>query len=159
MTAQADFTEQEWTTVLEGPTSAGLHVIIADRGGSVRETFQMAKAYGEVRKRAGESELLDSIVAAKPAVDKQRPKSPEEQKLHNLENIREAVALVEQKASAEELEQYRAFVVGLAERVAEARKEGFMGISGERVSGDERTAVEEIAEALGTQAPPPPAPS
>ncbi len=159
MTAHGDFSEQEWTLVLEGPTSAGLHVIIADRGGSVRETYGMAKAYGEARRRAGESELLDAIVAAKPAVDRTRPKSTEALKLHLLRNISDAAALVEQKATAAELEQYRSFVIGLAERVAEARREGFMGIRGERVSDDERAALEQIAEALGTEAPPPPAPA
>ena len=43
-------------------------------------------------------------------------------------------------------------------KVAEARKEGFMGLSGDRVSGEEQTAINEIAEALGTD-PPPPAPA
>ena len=42
-------------------------------------------------------------------------------------------------------------------KVAEARKEGFMGLSGDRVSGEEQTAIGEIAEALGTEPPPAPA--
>jgi hypothetical protein len=66
MTAKADFTEDEWKTILEAPPSAGLVVILSDRGGSVRETFSMAKAYTEARQQHGESELLDEIVAAKP---------------------------------------------------------------------------------------------
>ena len=62
MTAKADFTEEEWKTILEAPPSAGLIVILSDRGGSIRETFSMASAYTEARKQHGESELLDEIV-------------------------------------------------------------------------------------------------
>ena len=50
MTAEGDFTEQEWKLVLQGPPSAGMIVITAQRGGSLRESFSMAKAYGEARK-------------------------------------------------------------------------------------------------------------
>ena len=53
MTAKADFTEEEWQQVLEAPPSAGLVVIASDRGGSIRETFSMAKAYAEAHKKPG----------------------------------------------------------------------------------------------------------
>jgi hypothetical protein len=148
VTAKADFTEEEWKTVLEAPPSAGLLVILSDRGGSVRETFSMASAYTEARKQHGESELLDEIVSAKPETDRTRAGSPDELKQHNLDNIRQAVALLKTKATDEEVEEYRKFIRGLAERVAEARKEGFLGLSGERVSDAERSAIAEIESAL-----------
>ena len=157
MTGKSDFTDEEWKLVLQGPTSAGLLVVASDRGGSIRESFSMAKAYTEARKEHGDSELLDTIVSSKPEVDKTRPHSPEELKTHGLEHLREAVALVEDKATPEEAEDYKRFVITLAERVAEARKEGFLGLSGDRVSPDEQAAIAEIAEALGTEAPQPPA--
>ena len=65
MTGKADFTAEEWDQVLEGPTSAGLLVIASDRGGSIRETFSMAKVYAEARQHHGESELLDAIAAVR----------------------------------------------------------------------------------------------
>ena len=46
MTTKADFTPQEWDLVLEGPPSAGMIVITAQRGGTLRETVSMAKAGG-----------------------------------------------------------------------------------------------------------------
>jgi hypothetical protein len=148
MTAKADFTEEEWKTILEAPPSAGLIVILSDRGGSIRETFSMASAYTEARKEHGESELLDEIVSTKPETDRTRAGSPEELKQHNLDNIRQAVAVLKTKATDDEVEEYRKFISGLAERVAEARKEGFMGLSGERVSDDERAAISDIEAAL-----------
>src|SRR5262249_18742370 len=131
MTGKADFTDEEWTQILEGPTSAGLVVIASDRGGSIRETFSMAKVYAEARQQHGESELLDAIVAAKPEIDRTRAQSPKDLEEHALQNVRQAIQLLEAKASDEEVAEYKKFVLGLAEHVAEARKEGFLGLSGE----------------------------
>jgi hypothetical protein len=153
MTAEGDFTEQEWKLVLQGPPSAGMIVITAQRGGSVRESFSMAKAYGEARKEHGESELLDAIAASKPEIDRTRYHSAEELKEHGLQHLREAVELLNQKAESNEVEEYKRFVLTLAQRVAEAHKEGFLGLSGERVSEAERAAIEEIAATLGTASP------
>lgn len=149
MTGKADFTEQEWKEILEGPTSAGLLVIASDRGGSIRESFSMAKAYGDARQQHGESQLLDELVASKPEVDRTRVRSPEELKENSLRNISEAIGILKGKASDDEVAEYRKFVLNLAERVAEARKEGFLGLSGERVSDAERAAIAEIEAALG----------
>jgi predicted house-cleaning noncanonical NTP pyrophosphatase (MazG superfamily) len=149
MTGKADFTEEEWKRVLEGPPSAGLLVITGDRGGSIRESFSIAKAYAEARQEHGESELLDEIVSAKPEVDRTRFKTPEELKEHSLQNLREAVELISSKGTPEELAEYKKFILGLADRVANARKEGFLGLGGERVSEDEQAALREIEAALG----------
>jgi hypothetical protein len=148
MTGKSDFTDEEWEQLLEAPPAAGLLVITADRGGSVRETFSMAKAYTEARQQHGESELLDEIVAAKPEVDHTRAHSPDEAKANSIQHLQNAIALLKDKATPEEVEEYRKFIVGLANRVAEARKEGFLGLSGERVSDPEHDAIAEIEAAL-----------
>lgn len=148
MTGKTDFTAEEWDTVLEGPTSAGLIVSTAQRGGSFREILAMAKTYTDARKEHGESELLDEIVSRKPEVDRTRAHSPEELKEHGLRRIRDAVALLTQKATPQELDDYRRFVVSLAERVAGAKSEG----DGQPVSDSERAAIAEITEALGQRA-------
>lgn len=144
MTGKSAFSDEEWKLVLEGPTSAGMIVIAAEPGGSIRESFSMARAYTDARKEHGESELLDTLVSSKPEVDHTRAHSKEELAEHNLQLVRDAVKLVEQKATAEELSEYKQFIVNLAQRVAEAHK-------GE--SNKEHAAVNEIAEALGTPAP------
>jgi hypothetical protein len=145
MTGKADFTPEEWELVLEGPPGAGMIVVMAERGGMIRESFSMAKAYTEARRQHGESELLDEVISAKPKVDRSRHGSFEELKEHTLQQLRDAVALLERKATPEEVEDYKRFVVTLAERVAAAHKEG-----GEPVSQAERAAIDEIAAALGT---------
>ncbi len=147
MTAKADFTEQEWEQVLEGPTSAGMLVITAQRGGTIRETVSMAKAYAEARQQHGQSELLDAIVSAKPQIDHTRYGSPDELKGHCIAHLRDAVTLLQSKATPQELDEYKRFTVGLAERVAAAHREN--GRGEDPVSDAEKAAIAEIVEALG----------
>ena len=78
-------------------------------------------------------------------VDHTRYSSPEELKEAGLQRIRDAVALLEAKATPEETEEYRRFVVTLAEKVANAHREG----GDSAVSDAERAAIEEIRGALG----------
>lgn len=151
MTGKADFTDEEWETVLKGPPSAGMIVITAQRGGTIRESFSMAKAYTEVRQQHGDSELLDEVAATKPEIDHTRYHSADERKDAALQHLRQAVDLLQQKASSQEVDEYKRFVLTLAKRVAEAHKEGFLGLSGERVSDAEQAAVAEIAQTLGAE--------
>lgn len=144
MTTSADFTPDEWELIATAPTGAGLIVASASRGGAFRESFSMAKAYTEARQQHGESELLDDLVSKRPKVDHTRPHSLEELRAHHLGRLREAVSVLEQKATPEELEDYRRFVRGLAERVAAAHEE-----DGEPVSDAERAVLSEIEAALG----------
>lgn len=144
MTNRADFTEQEWNLLREGPPSAGMIVLTAAHGGTFRETFAVGKAYAEAHKHPGESELVDALVAAKPEVDHTRYHSPEELKEHGLQHLRDAVDLLTAKATAEELAGYRRFVLSLAEAVAAAHRE-----DGVAISDPERRALDEIAGSLG----------
>jgi hypothetical protein len=147
VTTRADFTEQEWELVLEGPTSAGLIVITAQRGGTFRETVSMAKAYAEARQQHGQSELLDEIVATKPEVDHSRYSSLEDLKEHALAHIRDAVALLGAKATPQELDEYKRFIVNLADRVAHAHREHGRGEG--PVSDAEQAAIAAVAKAVG----------
>ena len=144
MTGKADFTQQEWDLVLEGPPSAGMIVVTAQRGGTIRETLAIARAYVEARQQHGESELLDEIVAAKPELDHTRYHSVEELKQHGLQHLRDAVEVLERTATLGEVEGYRRFVLTLADKVASAHREG-----GASVGEAERAAIADIATSLG----------
>ena len=145
MTTKAAFSPEEWKVVLEGPPTAGTIVVTAARGGTFRETIAMAKAYAEARGEHGESELLDEIVATKPEVDHTRYHSAEELREHGLGNLRNAVAVLKSKATTEELDDYRRFVLSLAGKVAAAHRE-----HGQAVSPAEAEAIEQLTAALGT---------
>ena len=146
MTGKADFTPDEWKLVLEAPPGAGLIVVTAQKGGTFRETIAIAKAYTEARQEHGDSELLDEITAAKPERDRSHYRTPEELKQAGLQHLRDAVALLQSKATAAEVEDYRRFVLTLADKVANAHRE-----HGQSVSDAERAAIAEIASALGAE--------
>ena len=145
MTGKADFSEEEWDLIAEGPTSAGMIVSTAERGGTFREAFAMAKAYTEARKEHGDSALLDELVLSKPETDRTRAHSAEELRERGLQRIRDAIGLLERKATPEEVEDYRRFVISLANRVAGAKTD-----KGDQSASDaESTAIAQITEALG----------
>ena len=145
MTTKAAFSPSEWQLVLEGPPAAGLLVITASHGGTFRETIAMSKAYVEARAEHGESELLDEIVAEKPRVERGgKVHNPEELRDQGLNCLTDATALLEDKATAEERDDYRRFVVTVASKVAAAHREG-----GQRVSPAEAQAIQDIKTALG----------
>ncbi len=148
MTGKADFTPEEWELVLEGPPSAGMIVVTAQRGGTIRETVAIAKAYVEARRQHGASELLDEIVAAKPEIDHTRYHSIEELKQHGLQHLHDAVDLLERKATPDEVQGYRRFVLTLADKVANAHREG-----GTSVGEAEQAAIDEVSGAVGDPGP------
>jgi hypothetical protein len=147
VTGKADFSEAEWTQVLEGPPSAGMLVMAAQRGGTLRESFAMAKAYTEARKQHGQSELVDAIVSAKPKMDHTRYHSSDELRTACLGHLGQAVGVLEGKAAAGEVDEYKRFVLGVAEKVAAAHRE-----DGQAVSPAERDAIDQISQALGQPA-------
>ena len=150
MTTKADFNAEEWATVVEGPLLASMRVVAADRGGTFRESLAVGKVYAEARKQQGESPLLDELVASPPGMDASRVKQGGDLASVSDQRLGEALALVEQKATPEELEAYKRFVLSTADAAARAHKEGgFLGIGGKEVSEREQAALDEIGAKLG----------
>jgi len=154
MTRKADFNADEWTTVVEGPLLAGMRVVTAGRGGTIRESLAMAKVYAEARRDQGTSELLDDLAASPPAMDPKRIGAGGDVAQVSTERLREAVTLLEAKASPEEGEAYKRFVLSLAGAAAGAHREGgFLGVGGKEVSESEQNALDDIARTLGRSTP------
>jgi hypothetical protein len=160
MSSKADYSAQEWSELRQGPALAGIHTLLADSGGTVRESMSIAKCYGDANERwwggSRPRGLVDELVAEGPELDRAAfgtlpdQARPDQVARLGLDRLRNAVSILKDKATPDELEDYRAFVLALARRVAEAHKEGaFLGIGGKRVSEREQAALDEVAEALG----------
>ncbi len=149
MAKKADFNAEEWSTVAEAPVLAGMRVITAARGGKIRESLAMGKVYAHAREQQGQSELLDALLSSPPALDQERLRAAGDVGTASTERLREALEILGQKASPEELETFKRFVMDLAEAAAKAHKEGgFIGIGGKQVSESEQAALDEIEAAL-----------
>jgi hypothetical protein len=155
MTRRADFNAEEWSSVVEAPVYAGLRLIAASRGGTLRETLAMGRVYQDARAGHGESELLDELVKSPPSIDADGVKEGQ----GNIaavasQRLREAIGILEAKSTSAETDSYKKFVMTVAQAVAGAHKEGgFLGIGGSQISNAENQALDEISAALG----PPPA--
>ena len=145
MTAKPAFSNEAWESLLEGRAGAAMLVITAQPGGTVRETFSMAKAYPEARSEPGRSELLDEIVSTRPRVPNGRQQTPDEFRTGVLSQLEEAAALLRAGTSGPELDEYRQFVLTAAASVARAHREGTS--SEDHVSDAERAAIVAIAHA------------
>jgi hypothetical protein len=154
MTTKADFNAEEWTTIVEAPVLAGLGVASAERGGTFRESLAIGKTYAAARQEHGASPLLDEIVASPPVVDPARVREGGgDIQGVAAARLRDAVEIVDAKASPDEAQAYKAFVVTVAEAVAAAHREGgFAGIGSTPVSENEQAALDKVRATLGVTA-------
>lgn len=149
MTKKADFNADEWSSVVDGPLLAGMRVVMAARGGTLRESLALGQTYASARRQQGNSELLDELVSAPPAMDPSRLGSAGDIARLSTERLRQALEILQQKASSEDVEAYKRFVLTLAQEAANAHREGgFLGVGGEQVSEGEQAALDEIAATL-----------
>ena len=148
MTEKADFDPEEWQQVAEAPALAGLIAATADCG--ARPTsLSMSRAYAEARRRLANQALVEEIAAHPPAIDAEGYGDVIRLRSDGLARVRESIALMERKASPEEVEAYRRFALDVAEEAPEAIKPGgLLGVAGNRLSDPIRGAIDEITLAL-----------
>jgi hypothetical protein len=151
MTTKSEFNAEEWDRVARAPALAALMVMLAERGGAIRESIALGKAYAEAR-RDGGSELVEQLVSSPPQLNPAELGQPDQLRGELPERIREAVQTVEQKATPEEAEEYRAFILRVADVVAHAAKEGgVLGIGGKEVTEQEQAVLDDLAGRLAVQ--------
>jgi hypothetical protein len=145
MTDRANFSDDEWELLCDGPAAAGMVALIAAAGGNPRESSALANSYAEARQQHGENELLDALVAEEPSA--KQYDSPEELERHGLRRLSEAVLLLQEKATYGEVTGYKHFTRDVAANVAEAHRDEIASVTPE-----ERAAIEKIAASLNPPA-------
>ncbi|MDO8189131.1 hypothetical protein Q5424_22265 [Conexibacter sp. JD483] len=128
------------------PALTGMLVVSASRGGTLRESVALSRAYAEAR-AAGPSPLLAELLSSAPPAAQvaERPRSAEELERFVFDRLRQAVLILERIATYEEVAEYKRFVYAAAEAVANAHKEGgFLGIGGTRISEGEQAVLDKI---------------
>lgn len=147
MTTKAAFNAEDWSVVTTAPALTGLLVVAAGRGGTIRETVAISRAYAAAREaQPGELllEVLGSPASAGPPGG--APRDAQELQRIVLTRLREAIRILDLGATPEEVAEYKRFVYGLAEAVANAHKEGgFLGVGGTRVSEREQAILDRVA--------------
>jgi hypothetical protein len=146
MTTKAAFNADEWSVVVNAPYLAALLMIAASRGGTVRETVAISRAYESARQQYRD-ELLQQLLSTPPALDPgTTPRTPDELRQTATDTLRRSVSILERSATEAEVNDYKRFVYFVAETVAHAHREGgFLGIGGKEVSEPEQAVLDEIA--------------
>ena len=159
MTAKADFTEEEWTRLKRAPFVAGMGITLADPGGPIEAFKETSATLKSVLAAEGgeRGELVGAIAGEVSAEARQRknpmagfkPSSAANAGVEILDELRAVGRIVAAKASREEAEAVRGWLLAVAQAAADAAKEGgFMGFHAERVSEGEQRMLDRLAVAL-----------
>jgi hypothetical protein len=160
MTSKTDFSDEEWTRVKRAPFLAGMAISLADPGGPIEAFKETSATLHSVLAAAGGSgrgELVEAIASdvrdqareRKNPVSGFKPSSGAAAGTEILDELKEVNRIVSEKATEEEAEAVRAWLLAVAQAAADAAKEGgFMGFHAERVSEGEQGMLDQLGRAL-----------
>jgi hypothetical protein len=159
MATKTDFTTDEWVQLLKAPGWASIAVVAASPSGPIgviKELFAAGKLLAEAKQGAQNplvSAVVNDLVTSEGRHQAQPSdvagKSPDEVRTAAIASLKQVATLVDAKGDAD-ADGFKRWLAVLAERVAQASKEGgFLGIGGTRVSEQEAATLSEIGKALG----------
>ena len=157
MTTKSDFSDEDWARIVRAPFVAGLAISLADPGGPIEAAKETMATLKSATNPPSREQLLSEIALDLQDMTqhKQNPlkdfkvakgSAPGAQVLAELGAVS---ALVQAKASQEEYDAFRAWLVTTAEAAAAAAKEGgFMGFKAVVVSAGEKAMLEQLKSTL-----------
>ena len=159
MTTKADFSEDEWATLVRSPMVAGMAITLADPGGPIEVVKETSAIVKIVTSSSSDQrdDLVGGLAREVRALAEQRKNPVGDFKPRGalagkeiVDEISRAGEIVSAKASPEEAEAFRAWIMECAQNAADAAKEGgFMGFHAERVSQGEKDMLAQLRSALG----------
>ena len=158
MTSKASFTDEEWDRVLRAPMVAGMAITIADPGGPIEISKEMMATVRAATVPPSQEELLAAVALDIQALMNQKqnparnfkPTSAATAGTEILDELRAVDAIVAEKATPEETQAFRGWLVMAAQAAADAAKEGgFMGFGAVQVSEGEQAMLDQLRSALG----------
>jgi hypothetical protein len=169
------FTDEEWTMLLQSPMEAVMAVCLADQVDPI-SFLQELKAgvtiVTEEKTRTGiAGDLTPAVLSAMADIDTLDPlegeqlilkkqfellgviqtlSRPKEARDRAVAHFQQVATLLDNKVTGAQALEFKNWLMSVAQRVAEAQKEGsVMGIGGSRVSNRELEVLNRLATALG----------
>jgi hypothetical protein len=154
MTSKQDFTEEEWTRIRRAPLVAGVAISLADPGGPIEMAKETMATLRSATLPPSQEELLAAVALDLQAATQHKQNPLGDFKPRGgqqvLEELRAVNELVTAKATPEEAEAFRRWLLVAAQAAADAGKEGgFMGFGGEQVSAGEQRMLEQVRAVVG----------
>ena len=172
MTTKTDYTDDEWGLIVAAPGIAGLAVVASDShmAGTSSEFDALVHATkdlpipedAEDLVLAVRAEIREEDAAAAADIeymgDSGADADAEAELLDDpveraAQQLGRVAAILDERADSEEAAAFKVWLLQIADAVANASTEGFLGIGPPQVSGKESAALSRIAEALGADAP------
>jgi hypothetical protein len=156
MLTKNDFAASDWNTLRDTPYLVGLATLLAEPSGLGTIKESIAITMGIWENQASEIPLIRDLTsraemqAAQTSLrgrftGSQGALSKDVIRDLALEHARSSIAVLSGKADAEEIDAYRKLLYGLAEKVANASREGgFLGIGGKAVSAAEQSFLDDL---------------
>ncbi len=155
MSNVTNFTAEELNQIREIIPLTGFAVAVAGNSGIIgtfKEAAATARGLGEAAAKYPQNELIQSLLKDfgqnRPTMPKYNPLEANIQqkiKTDALEKIRQVIAVLSQKATPQEVSEFKQWIMAVSESVANAAKEGgFLGIGGERVSAAEKAVLADL---------------
>jgi len=156
MLTKNDFTASDWTTLRDTPYLVGLATLLAEPSGlgTIKESVALTMGIWEnqasdfplirdltsrAEMQAAQNSLKGRLTGLQGEAAKNAMRSLA------LEQARSSIALLSAKADAKEVEAYRKLLYGLAEKVANASREGgVLGFGGKAVSAAEQSFLDDL---------------
>jgi hypothetical protein len=159
MTSKAEFTDEDWTRLKRAPFVAGMAISLADPGGPIEAVKETAATLRTVTGASdGSRGELVAEIAREVSEDARHRHSPlagfKPQKgvqagVEILDELREVNRIASEKASPEDADAVRTWLLDAAQEAANAAKEGgFMGWHAVRVSEGEQRMLDRLREVL-----------
>jgi hypothetical protein len=154
MTSRKDFTDEEWTRIRRAPLVAGVAISLADPGGPIEVAKETMATLRSATLPPSQEELLAAVAFDVQALARQRQNPLGDFRPTGgqqiLEELRAVNELVTAKATPQEVEAFRRWLVAAAQAAADAGKEGgFLGFGAERVSAGEQRMLDQVRAAVG----------
>ena len=158
MTSKADYDEEEWTRLRRAPFVAGLAISMADPGGPIEMAKETMATLRAATTPPSQEELLVAVSQdiASMMNRKQNPLKdfkPDSAALAGkmvLDELKAVNEIATAKATPEEADAFRRWLLTVAQAAADAAKEGgFMGFGAELVSQGELRMLGELRATLG----------
>ena len=160
MLTKNDFSSAEWTTLRDTPFLVGFATLLAGSSGlgTFKELFALSQGIMQnqsspialIRDLTGMGEMQAAQASIKQSLGSQSEKpSPENVRQAAIRQVRSAMGTLAAHGATEETEAYRRMLYGVAEKVANAAREGgFLGFGGTVVSEGERSFLNELGTTL-----------
>jgi hypothetical protein len=168
VSGKVDYTEPEWALLSELPlkVAIGASIIETDderMGASEREMLAAMKELAGAEVEYPDNQLIQAVLLELKVEDGEEGGSREIEipggeawtELIDalLAQCREASNLLARHSSAQEVDEYKRWLLAIATKAVKAAESGgFLGIGGEQVSDQEQTFVKELQTALGLTA-------